>query len=224
MEARDFRRVARERLAGNWGIAIGAAFLAALLGGLATGSGFGIEIDEEVLQMLPQSIYPILLGVTGVATTLNLVQFILGGPVQLGYCRFLLKQHDKEDCQINDLFSQFDNFGQGFLQALLRGIYIFLWSLLFIIPGIVKGYAYSMTPFIMAENPQMTASKAITASKELMDGHKGELFWLDLTFIGWSLLCLLTLGIGELFLNPYTNASHAAFYRHLTRKNNVENP
>ena len=218
MEAKDFRRLARERLANNWGIAIGAAFLAALLGGMVTGSGFGIEIDEKVIQMLPQSIYPILLGVAGVSTTLNLVQFILGGPVQLGYCSFLLKQYDREDCQINTLFSKFDQFGQGFLQALLRGIYIFLWCLLFIIPGIIKGYAYSMTPFIMAENPQMTASEAITASKELMDGHKGELFWLDLTFIGWQLLCVLTLGIGYLFLNPYTNASHAAFYRHLTRK------
>ena len=91
-----------------------------------------------------------------------------------------------------------------------------LWSLLFIIPGIVKGYAYSMTPFIMAENPDMSANDAITASRQLMDGHKGELFMLDLTFIGWDLLAALTFNLGHLALNPYRNAAHAAFYKDLT--------
>jgi uncharacterized membrane protein len=67
----------------------------------------------------------------------------------------------------------------------------------------------------------MTANEAITASKEMMNGHKGELFWLSLTFIGWVLLSVLTLGIGTLFLNPYMNASYAAFYRNLTRENRI---
>ena len=84
------------------------------------------------------------------------------------------------------------------------------------IPGIVKQFSYAMTPFIMAENPDMTANEAITASRELMDGHKGELFILDLTFIGWDLLALLTLNFGHIFLNPYRNAAHAAFYKDLT--------
>ena len=72
-----------------------------------------------------------------------------------------------------------------------------------------------MTPFLLVENPEMTAKEAITASKELMDGHKGDLFTLDLSFIGWALLCCFTLGIGVFFLNPYTNAAYAAFYRDL---------
>lgn len=151
-----------------------------------------------------------------VAGILGLIQFIIGGTIQLGYAQYLLKQHDKQDFQLNDLFSQFDRFGQGFAQAFLRGLYILLWSLLFIIPGIIKALAYAMTPFIMAEHPEMTASEAITASKEMMDGHKGELFWLELTFIGWGILCALTLGIGNLFLNPYMNASYAAFYRSIS--------
>ena len=75
-----------------------------------------------------------------------------------------------------------------------------------------------MTPFIMAENPEMSASEAITASKELMDGHKGELFTLDLTFIGWGLLAALTLNLGNLALNPHHNAAYAAFYTDLTTK------
>ena len=79
-----------------------------------------------------------------------------------------------------------------------------------------------MTPFIMAENPEMTASEAITASKEMMDGHKGELFTLDLTFIGWDLLCLFTLNIGHLWLNPYKNAAYAVFYKDLTASRHAE--
>ena len=84
------------------------------------------------------------------------------------------------------------------------------------IPGIVKAYSYAMTPYIMAENPEMSAQDAIRASMQLMDGHKGELFWLRLTFIGWDLLAALTLNLGHLALNPYKNAAEAAFYRELT--------
>ena len=111
------------------------------------------------------------------------------------------------------LFSQFDRFGQGFLQAFLRGLYTFLWTLLFLIPGIVKSYAYAMTPFLMAEDPNLSAKEAIKLSQEKMRGHKGELFWLGLTFFGWSILAALTGGIGYIFLNPYMNAAYAAFYR-----------
>ena len=109
----------------------------------------------------------------------------------------------------------FDMFKEGFLQALLCSIYLVLWTLLFIIPGIVKSLSYAMTPFILLENPYMSAKEAITASRKLMDGHKGELFILGLSFIGWEFLCVLTCGIGYLFLNPYMNAAHAAFYRNL---------
>ena len=79
-----------------------------------------------------------------------------------------------------------------------------------------------MAPFILAENPGMTASEAITASKELMDGHKADLFFLQLSFIGWAILYVFTLGIGSLWLVPYINASYAAFYRSIcNRRDNV---
>lgn len=216
MEARELRRIGRENLAGNWGMSVLAALIASLLGGLIIGGGGSVEIDEELLYQLPDFVLGILTVYFSVAGILGFVQFIIGGTIQLGYAQYLLKQHDKQDFRLNDLFSQFDRFGQGFAQAFLRGLYILLWSLLFIIPGIIKGLSYAMTPFIMAEHPEMTASEAITASKEMMDGHKGELFWLELTFIGWGILCALTLGIGNLFLNPYMNASYAAFYRSIS--------
>jgi len=147
------------------------------------------------------------------AGALSLVNLILGGVIQVGYADYLLKQHDREIHSTKDIFSKFDYFAQGFLQLLLRNIFTALWTLLFIIPGIVKSFAYAMTPFIMAENPDMSAKEAIKLSQEKMMGHKGELFWLGLTFFGWSLLATLTGGIGYIFLNPYMNAAYAAFYR-----------
>jgi uncharacterized membrane protein len=215
MESSDLRYQARQTLAGKWGIAVLAGFLAALLGGLVAGSGAGpnLNLEEEELRHIPRVLLPYIMMLASIGGILGIVRFIAGGPVKLGYCRFLLKMHDGEDAQVNDLFSRFDRFGDGFVLSLLTGIYVFLWSLLFVIPGIIKVYAYAMAPFIMEENPNMTAGEAITASRELMDGHKFDLFCLVLSFIGWDLLNLLTLGIGSLWLIPYKNAAHAAFYR-----------
>ncbi len=216
----DIRRVARENLSGSWGLSIGVCLLAAIMGGMLIGSSFlpqlNIHMENQDIESWEQ-FFRVTLGSTTLSVnTINLVHFILGGVIQLGYAQFLLKQYNRANFEVKDLFSQFERFGQAFLQRFLRILYTSLWSLLFIIPGIVKSYTYAMTPFIMAENPEMTASEAITASKEMMDGHKGELFTLDLTFIGWDLLCLLTLNIGHLWLNPYKNAAYAVFYKDLT--------
>ena len=226
MSYSDIRRVARENLSGNWGLSIGACLLAAIMGGMLIGSSFlpqlNIHMENQDIESWEQ-FFRVTLGSTTLSVnTINLVHFILGGVIQLGYAQFLLKQYNRANFEVKDLFSQFERFGQAFLQRFLRILYTSLWSLLFIIPGIVKSYAYAMTPFIMAENPEMTASEAITASKEMMDGHKGELFTLDLTFIGWDLLCLLTLNIGHLWLNPYKNAAYAVFYKDLTASRRAE--
>lgn len=212
-----YRRIARENLEGNWGKSLGIAFVAALFGAVIAGANVGLELDleREILQKLPRIILSVLAALVSLSSLLSLVHFILGGTVQLGYAQILLKQYHKQEFEIEELFSQFHRFKQGFLQRFLRGLYVFLWSLLFIIPGIVASYKYAMTPFLLADNPNMTAKEAIAASTELMDGFKGDLFMLDLTFIGWDLLSLLTLGIGHLWLNPYKNAAHAAFYRDL---------
>jgi uncharacterized membrane protein len=110
-----------------------------------------------MLWKLPEEIRAVVGTVMGVMATvsgfLGTAQFVLGGVVKLGYCQFLLKMQDGEDAQVNDLFSRFDRFGDGFVLSLLTGIYVFLWSLLFVIPGIIKVYAYAMAPFIMEENP-----------------------------------------------------------------------
>lgn len=106
-------------------------------------------------------------------------------------------------------------FKTAFFARFLTGLYILLWSLLLIIPGIMAAYSYALTPYILVENPDMTASEAIARSKELMAGNRWRLFCLQISFIGWHILAALTLGIGNLWLTPYTHAADAAFYRDL---------
>ncbi|MDT2828587.1 MAG: DUF975 family protein [Enterococcus viikkiensis] len=108
------------------------------------------------------------------------------------------------------------------LLALLTNIFSTLWALLLIIPGIVKTYSYSQSYFLYYDQIKQTGEKpkvleTITASRRLMSGHKGRLFWLDVTFIGWHILALITFGIGYLWLTPYITATKAAFYKDLSK-------
>ena len=226
MEAKTLRARARTAMTGNWGVSIAVAAVAALLGGLLTGSSFLPELETviplEHFPALQEFVSRMNQGLRIGSFTLNFrsgilgfAAFIIGGVLQLGYADFLLKQHDGKETDFRDLFSKFDFFGTGFAQRFLRSLYTALWTLLFIIPGIIKGYSYAMTPFILTEHPELSASRAIELSQQMMDGHKADLFWLDITFIGWNLLAALTLNLGHLALNPYRNAAHAAFYRQL---------
>ena len=218
MTSSELRAIARRNLEGTWGISVGVALVAAILGGLivGTGSNINFNFNEDTVRNLPPIFWTVLLPLVSLAGLLGIVSFILGGTVELGYAKFLLKQYDRKELQFSDLFSQFERFGTGFAQQFLRVLFTTLWMLLFIIPGIVKGLSYAMTPFILEEHPEMTASEAIKASMRLMDGHKMDLFILGLTFIGWQILACLTMGIGFLFLNPYMNAAYAAFYRSIS--------
>jgi uncharacterized membrane protein len=114
--------------------------------------------------------------------------------------------------EIKDSFSGFDDFFSAFKVTFLVGFYTFLWSLLFIIPGIIKGYSYSMAMYVLADNKGMSARECIAESKKMTNGHKAELFVLDLSFIGWYLLSCLTCGIAMLYVVPLINATHANVY------------
>ena len=114
--------------------------------------------------------------------------------------------------EVKNCFDGFDDFFSAFKVTLLVGIYTFLWSLLFIIPGIVKGYSYSMAMYVLADNKGKSARECIAESKAMMEGHKMELFVLDLSFIGWYLLCSLTCGLAALYVVPLLNATHANVY------------
>lgn len=112
----------------------------------------------------------------------------------------------------------FGRWGRNVWGMFLIGFFTSLWSLLLIVPGIVKLYAYAMTPYILIDNPELTANQAINRSKEMMKGHKFDLFFLHISFIGWTFLSIFTLGIGLLWVMPYMMASQAAFYQDLKNK------
>ena len=152
MNSSDIRYRARQDLAGKWGVAILAGFLAALLGGLVSSSGGGnFDLDQQEIARLPDILKTYLLIAASIGAVMGTITLIVGGTVELGYSKFLLKMHDGEDAKVEDLFSQFHRFGDGFCQRLLRALFVALWSVLFVIPGIVASLKYAMTPFILAE-------------------------------------------------------------------------
>ena len=119
--------------------------------------------------------------------------------------------------KIESIFDGFKDYGRVFLTSLLQNIYTFLWTLLLIVPGIIKFYAYAMTPYILIDNPELSANQAIYLSKKMMKGHKFDLFILHLSFIGWAFLSIFTLGIGLLWVMPYMMTAQAAFYQDLKK-------
>ena len=149
----------------------------------------------------------------------SVAMFLLAGPLMVGLTHYFLHVADRNDPQFNDLFGQFKNFGNTCALYLLTTIFTFLWTLLFIIPGIIAGISYAMAPYIVAEHPEIRAADAIRMSKDMMKGHKGEYFILQLSFIGWFLLSILTLGIGFIFLSPYLSAAEAEFFNEVSGKN-----
>jgi len=139
-------------------------------------------------------------------------------PLAWGYITFFLSIIRDEILDYGHLFDGFNQYFRIFLAELLKGIYILLWALLLIIPGLIKEYSYAMTEFILKDNPEMSGEEAICESMRLMQGHKMQLFLLDLSMIGWLILSILTLGIGLLFLLPYNYTAHAHFYEDLKAK------
>lgn len=147
--------------------------------------------------------------------SLSFVSLFVLLPLAAGYSnsmRVLLETGDNR--LANNSFSLgFGNWLHVVWGMILSTIYIFLWTLLLIIPGIIKSYSYALTPYILVEHPEMSANEAIEESMRLMDGHKFDLFYLQLSFIGWAILSILSLGLGVFWLIPYQMTAQAAFYR-----------
>lgn len=153
------------------------------------------------------------------APTLLLSIFVsnpLGTGVHNAFRKLL---HNDADVFGNSFNIGFEDYTHKVATTLLRNVYTFLWSLLLFVPGIVKAYSYAMTDYILIDNPDLDADSTIHRSRELMKGHKWDLFCLDLSFIGWAFICLLTAGIGFFWLAPYMKTARAAFYEDLVADN-----
>ena len=149
---------------------------------------------------------------------LTYVGALLSGLVMFGSAAFYLELVKSKQGKVGTFFGgMFKKFFKRWGASLLISLYTFLWTMLFIIPGIVKSYAYAMTPYIMMEKPEMGINDAITKSRMMMKGHKWQLFLLDLSFIGWMLLSIVTLGIAFVYVWPYYSAARAQFYKEVKR-------
>jgi uncharacterized membrane protein len=180
----ELMQQARESLAGKWGQAIG-AFVVYMLIVIA-------------VQLIPFA-GPI-------------ISLLIGGPMAIGLATYSLALARNEDANINQLFEGFNKFGLALAAYFLMLVFILLWMLLLIIPGIIAAFSYAMTFYIIADDESIDAMEAIDKSKAMMDGYKWKYFCLALRFVGWALLCILTLGIGFLWLVPYMQVSNAKFY------------
>lgn len=151
--------------------------------------------------------------VTEVIPQLSVFSIIISGPLYLGVAFYFSQFIVNKDLGIRDMFYGF-NFlwGKSILLYFFTGLFTLLWLLCFIVPGIIKAFAYSMAPYILAENPNMTVFEALDESQAMMEGYKWDLFKLGFSFIGWFLLSLLTLGVLLIWVIPYMQAAQAEFY------------
>lgn len=192
MNRAELKARAKEQIKGK----IGVLFLITLVIGLVSGAA------GWLLGMIPV-VGPVLSAI------------IITPAFSLSIYRVYLSLLSGKTPQVKDAFSGFDDFWAAFKVTFLVGLFTFLWSLLFVIPGIVKSYSYSMAMYILAENKGKPALECINESKEMTNGHKMELFVLGLSFIGWMLLGSITLGIAYIWIMPYMQATIANAYASL---------
>ena len=148
------------------------------------------------------------------AALLNLAVGIVSLVIGAGFTIYCLRTVRGMETSYWNLFDAFGMFFRVIWLYILEGIFVFLWSLLFIVPGIIAMYRYRMALYLLLEHPEMSALQCISESKRLMVGHKGELFWMDLSFIGWQIVGSLCLGIGTFWVNAYREATIAEYYRY----------
>lgn len=188
MNSSDLRHLAWGKLAGNWGGPI----VVSLIYSLITGA------ISYFTQNMPFA---------------SILAIIVTAPLAIGVNKYFIQFSRSQSPEIEVMFDGFkESFTNSILLSFLTGIFIFLWMLLFIIPGIIKAFAYAMAPYILAENPSINVTEALDESQEMMKGHKMDLFILGLSFIGWFLLGLITFGIALIWVIPYMQAAQAEFY------------
>lgn len=198
---------ARNQLRGNWGWAVGMTAIIFIIVGIASGmSSSQITFKNDALTIRYYSI--------------SLISALIGSYFTISFgITFLNLLRGKKDTFFNKTFSAFtqNRFVPELLTYLLSTLYTLLWTLLLIVPGIVKGYSYALAPYIVndlvASGQEVHPNQVITDSRKLMVGHKWQLFVLHLSFIGWAILALFTFNIGNLWLVPYFYTTEANFYR-----------
>ncbi|MDO4542808.1 MAG: DUF975 family protein [Bacillota bacterium] len=208
----EMKTEAKSRLKSNWGAIIGATVIVALVSGVISFVFYPTAEDVTAANYLFVS----LLGLLG-----SLISLLVVAPLNLGMYGMLLDISNGQQVAFSDIFKGFRRIWSAVLITFLFGLFVFLWSLLLVIPGIIKTYSYAMAYFIFADDDRVKPLEAITKSRKMMNGHKWEFFVLQLSFIPWILLVAVTLGLGALYVAPYMNVTFANFYRRLKAENEV---
>ena len=229
-----FKRNALDSLRGKWVIAVIAFIIASILGGVASVSftvsfnggdtdgtvtspgGANVDSLQDLIDSIPPAVWTVFIVSMVIGALVGFATYIIGSCIEVGYSKFNLDLVDRKNADLGTLFGYFSSFGKNLVTRFLRDLYIFLWTLLFIVPGIMKTFSYAMTSYLRAEDPELGANEAITKSKELMYGHRADLFVLRLSFIGWYILALFTCGIAFPIVATYQHAAEADFFRELT--------
>lgn len=180
--------------------------------------GFPLDFTGGIVNLVTSTVFlAVIIVIAIISICLSILIF---HPLEVGGCRFFL-ENTVENPKVGRMLYAFQNgnYGRVVVTMFLKSLYTFLWTLLFIIPGIVKSYEYRMVPYLLADAPEMSREDAFRISKELMDGEKLNAFILDLSFIGWQILNGFTCGIlGLFFVNPYVQATNAELFVELKRQ------
>lgn len=201
----EYKNASLDKLKGNWSPAVLATVIFAFIALLCSSQSF---LPSTMLS------YGAMAGLAGASSMLAVFVLL---PLEYGYYNSLRRFFNYGETEVvsNMVTYATTNYLHVVWTLFLMGLKILLWTLLLVIPGIIKAFAYAMTPFIMADYPDLSASEAIAESERLMKGHKFDLFYLILSFLGWAILCVFTMGIGAFWLEPYMIGAMVGFYNDL---------
>lgn len=204
---------AKDALRNNYGSCVLAALIMGIMAGTNPGATNGVRwnIDSSSIGFPALGI---IIGAFGVMGIMLLLSIFVANVFTVGGCRFFIENRDY-NAPFSKVLSGFKSgyYGNVVLGMFMMDLYIFLWSLLLIVPGIIKQYEYRMVPYILAEQPDISYTEALSISREMMTGQKWDAFVLDLSFIGWYLFAGITCGIGGLLWTaPYKYAADAELY------------
>ena len=227
MKSKELRTKAWESLKGKYWM----AFAVVLVLGVLTSIGTSMMTSSQNILDLVNMVDPaemdstmqlgatVLTGAAAVMAVIGLlISVLVGNAATVGLCNYFIKNTDSKP-SFADAFSGFKvKYGRNIGTLLLSGIKLVLWSFLFVIPGIIKSFEYAIIPYILADDAEISSKDAFKKAKQMMKGNKWRLFKLEFSFIGWFVLCVLTLGMGTFLLVPYIDAATAEFYVELKNK------
>ena len=213
----EMKQAAKNSLQGRWGVAIACLLLAVYIPSLVIGgiTGFASAAMGFAAEAEAYGIYGLISSLDSLFSIA--VSILVLGPLSIGYYYFNLRFVRGMEVTATMPYRAFSSgcYGRFLMTYFMMELFIFLWSLLLIVPGIIKSLAYAQTPYILMDHPEMGWKEALKESQRMMDGHKGELFVLGLSFIPWLLLVCVTFGIAMIYVGPYMQVTYTNFYRTL---------